>query len=168
MLSVKNRLFFFKPFLLDIYLDICYSLNSQTILSIVLVQDILEKLKVDNSSSRHPNGPKMFVFIHKHIQFVFIYIFIYIQLVFISIISLPDILLFVLYFFQTLNFLLCIGVQRINNAVVVSGEQEREPAIHVHVSILSSHPLLPHPGQHITLSTVRWAIQWVFGYPFLI
>ena len=40
------------------------------------------------------------------------------------------------YFFLTLNFLICIGVQLINNIVIVSGEQQRHSAVHIHVSIL--------------------------------
>ena len=47
------------------------------------------------------------------------------------------------------NFLLCIGVSWINNAVRVSDEQQRDSAIHIHVSILASHP-----GCHISLSRV--------------
>ena len=41
-----------------------------------------------------------------------------------------------------LNFLFCIGVEPINNVVVVSGGQQRNSAIHVHVSILHQTPLL--------------------------
>ena len=51
------------------------------------------------------------------------------------------------FFFQILNLLFCIGVYPINNVVVVSGEQQRDSAIHIHVSILPSHP-----GFHRTLS----------------
>ena len=40
-----------------------------------------------------------------------------------------------------LNFLFCIGVQLINNAVIVSGEQQRDSAIHIHVSILPQTPI---------------------------
>ena len=39
------------------------------------------------------------------------------------------------FFFQNLNFLFCIGVQSINNVMVVSGEQLRNPmynVIHIH------------------------------------
>ena len=51
-----------------------------------------------------------------------------------------------------LNFLFCIGVQPVNNVVMVSGEQRRDSAIHTHVCIL---PQLPsHPGCHVTLSRV--------------
>ena len=46
-----------------------------------------------------------------------------------------------------LNFLFCIGVQPINNAVTVSGEQRRDSATHMRVSVLPHTPLparLPH------------------------
>ena len=49
--------------------------------------------------------------------------------------------------FLTLSFLLCIGVQLINNVVVVSGKQWRDSAICIQVSILPQAPLpsrLPH------------------------
>ena len=35
-----------------------------------------------------------------------------------------------------LNFLFCIGVQPVNNVVMVSGEQQRDSAVDLHVSIL--------------------------------
>ena len=35
--SKKQDFFFFKPFLLEIFLDVCYNLNPQNILSIVLI-----------------------------------------------------------------------------------------------------------------------------------
>ena len=41
---------------------------------------------------------------------------------------------------KTLNFLFCIGVQLINNVVVVSGEQQRDSAIHIHVPIFPQTP----------------------------
>ena len=52
-----------------------------------------------------------------------------------------------LFFFFLLNFLFCIGVEPINNFVTVSGEQLRDSAIHMHVSILPQTLLpsrLPH------------------------
>ena len=56
------------------------------------------------------------------------------------------------------NFLFCIGVKPINNVVIVSGEQQRDSAIHIHVSILSQTPLpsrLPHNIEQSSLcSTV--------------
>ena len=50
-----------------------------------------------------------------------------------------------LLFFKT--FLFCIGVYLINNVVIISGEQQRKSAIHIHISILPQTPLpsrLPH------------------------
>ena len=41
-----------------------------------------------------------------------------------------------------------------NNAVIVSGKQQRDPAIHIHVPIRPSYP-----GCHIALSRVFCAIQ---------
>ena len=51
-------------------------------------------------------------------------------------------------------FVLVYG-QLINNVVIVSGEQRRDSAIHIHVSILSSTPLpsrLPHNTEQSSLS----------------
>ena len=48
---------------------------------------------------------------------------------------------------HTLNLLFCIGVQLINNIVIVSGKWWRDSAIHIYVSILPQIPLLsrlPH------------------------
>ena len=55
------------------------------------------------------------------------------------------------------HFQFCIGVFLTNNAVIVSGGQPRDPAIHTYVSILPK--LLSHPGCCITLSRVPCAIQ---------
>ena len=45
----------------------------------------------------------------------------------------------------------------INNVVIVSGGQQRDSTIHIHVSIL---PKLPsHPHCHITLSRVTYDVQ---------
>ena len=52
------------------------------------------------------------------------------------------------------NFLLCIGIQPINIAVRVSGEQQRDSAIYIHVSILPQIPLpsrLPHNTEQSSL-----------------
>ena len=61
-----------------------------------------------------------------------------------------------LYFF---SFLLYIGVQPINNAVTVPSGQQRDSAIHIHVSTLPQTPLqsrLPHNiEQSSTCSTVE-------------
>ena len=40
------------------------------------------------------------------------------------------------YLFIFLNFLIFIGIELINNVVIVSGEQGRDSVIHTHVSIL--------------------------------
>ena len=42
------------------------------------------------------------------------------------------------FFFYTLNFSFCIGLQPINSIVVVSGEQRRDSATHIHVSTLQT------------------------------
>ena len=39
------------------------------------------------------------------------------------------------------NFSFCIGIQPINNVVIVSGEKQRDSAIHIHAFILSQTPL---------------------------
>ena len=61
---------------------------------------------------------------------------------------------FILFFF---SFLFCIVVQLMDNVVVVSGEQRRDSAIHIHVSFSPKVP--SHPGCHITLSRVPYAIE---------
>ena len=55
------------------------------------------------------------------------------------------------------NFLFCIGIWTINNVVIVSGEQQRNSVILIHVSIFPRTP--SHAGWHITLSRVPCAIQ---------
>ena len=40
----------------------------------------------------------------------------------------------VIFFF---NFLFCIGVKQINHVVIVSGGQQRDSIVHIHVSIFS-------------------------------
>ena len=52
----------------------------------------------------------------------------------------PELLFFFL--IKKNNFLFCIEVELINNVVMVSGEQERDSAILIHVSILP-HTYLP-------------------------
>lgn len=59
----------------------------------------------------------------------------------------PAIVLGTATFSKTFYFVL--GVSWINNAVRVSDEEQRDAAIHRHVSILPSHP-----GCHISLSRV--------------
>ena len=51
-------------------------------------------------------------------------------------------------------FLFYTGVQMINTVVIVSSGQERDSAIHIHVSILPQTP--PHAGCHIILSRVPY------------
>ena len=71
---------------------------------------------------------------------------------------------FHLFFPQTLNFLFCIRVYTVNNVVVVSGEQRRDSAIHIHVSILPQVPFsfrLPH---NIEQSSLCCTVVLV-GYP---
>ena len=58
-------------------------------------------------------------------------------------------LIFLFIFPQTLNFLLCIDVSPVNNVVVVSGEQLRDSATHIHVSILPQPLLLCRPVHNI-------------------
>ena len=58
---------------------------------------------------------------------------------------------FFIYFFELLIF---IGVELINNVVIVSGEQGRDSAIHTHVSILPQTllpPRLPHNTEQSSL-----------------
>ena len=53
-----------------------------------------------------------------------------------------------------LNFLFCIGLELINTVVIVSGEQGRDSAIHIHVPILCQIPLpsgLPHNSEQSCL-----------------
>ena len=52
-----------------------------------------------------------------------------------------------------------------NNVVMVSGEQQRDSAMHICVSILPKLPFCP--GYHIKWHKVPYAIQEVVvGYPF--
>ena len=65
-------------------------------------------------------------------------------------------------FFFLFNFLFCIAVEPINNVVTVSGEQPRDWAIHLCVSILPQTPLasrLPHNTEQSSLCCTvgpRW------------
>ena len=57
------------------------------------------------------------------------------------------------------NLLFCIGVSPINNVLIVSGEQLRDSAIPIHVSILPQTPLpfrLPH---NIEQSSLCYAVD---------
>ena len=74
------------------------------------------------------------------------------------------------FFYFVLKILFCIGIQLVNNVVIVSGGQQGNSAIHIQV-YLSTYPLSPrlpsHPGCHITLSRVPCAIREVLvGYSF--
>ena len=66
-------------------------------------------------------------------------------------------ILFIYYYFY---FLFCFGVKPIDIVVMVSGEQRRDSARHIRVSILPQTPLLSR--LHVTLSRVPCAIQWLF------
>ena len=57
-------------------------------------------------------------------------------------------------------FILYWGMPSFNNVVRVSGKQQRESAIHIHVSILPQIP--SHSGCHITLSRVP-RVHWNNG-----
>ena len=46
------------------------------------------------------------------------------------------------FYFFSLNLLFCVRIYLINHVVVISGEQWRDSAIHIHVSILPQTPLL--------------------------
>ena len=63
---------------------------------------------------------------------------------------------FLYLFLKTFNFV--VGYSPINNVAIVSDEQWRNSAIHIHASILSQ--ISSHPGCHITLSKVSCTIQW--------
>ena len=55
-------------------------------------------------------------------------------------------------FFKTFKFY--VGIQLINNVVIVLGEQQRDSAIHIHASVLSQTPLssrLPHNVEQSSL-----------------
>ena len=43
--------------------------------------------------------------------------------------------------------LLCIGVKLINNVMIVSGEQQKDSVIRIHVSVLCQTPLLHNVEQ---------------------
>ena len=53
------------------------------------------------------------------------------------------------------SFVFCIGVQLINNVVIVSGGQQRDSAIHIYMYSFSPK-LSSHPGCHITVNKVPW------------
>jgi len=56
------------------------------------------------------------------------------------------------------NFLCYIGVQLINNVVIVSGAQQRDSAIHIHISILFQTPLPPRLPHNIEQSSLYYIV----------
>ena len=62
-------------------------------------------------------------------------------------------------FFQTLNFLFCIGAWPINNAVGVSGEQWRDSAMQIHVSCLLQTPVPSGLSHNIEWNSTRCTID---------
>ena len=71
-------------------------------------------------------------------------------------------------FFFLLKFFLkhYIGIQLINNIVIISDRQQTDSAIYIHLFILSPSHLDSHLDCHITLSRIPSAIHWVLvGYP---
>ena len=56
--------------------------------------------------------------------------------------------------FLFLNYLFYIGVEPINNVVIVLGGQQRDSAIHIHVSILPRTPLSPRLPYDIEQSSL--------------
>ena len=62
-----------------------------------------------------------------------------------------------------LNFVFYIGVSPMNNIVIVSGKQQRDSAIHMHVSILPQTPLpsrLPHDVEQSSLCNTVGPCWW--------
>ena len=58
-----------------------------------------------------------------------------------------------------LNFLFCIGLLPMNNAVIFSDEQRRDSAIHIHVSILPRP--FSHLGCHINILIHTWTFIYL-------
>lgn len=58
--------------------------------------------------------------------------------------------------------LLYIGVQLVDNVVIVSGGQQRYSALHICVSILPWTPFPSHPGCHIMLNRVPCVKPFIF------
>ena len=59
--------------------------------------------------------------------------------------------------YSSLNLNFEFKYEPINHVVTISGGQQRDSGIHVNVSILTQIP--SHPGFHITLYRVLWAMQ---------
>ena len=70
--------------------------------------------------------------------------------------SLINARLFVGFFF--FYFLFCVQVQPVNNVVIVSGEQRRDSAVHVHVFILPQTPLPSRLPHNIEQSSLRCTV----------
>ena len=62
------------------------------------------------------------------------------------------------------NFLFCIGVQPVNNIMIVSGGQQRDSAIHTHVSISTQTPLPSRLPDNIEQSSLCYTVGpfWLF------
>ena len=56
-----------------------------------------------------------------------------------------------------LNFLFCIGVEPVNSVVKISGEQQRDPAIHLWVFVLQT-PLSSRLPYNIEQSSTYWTV----------
>ena len=63
------------------------------------------------------------------------------------------------FFFQTVNFSFCIGVEPINNVVEVSPEKQRDSAVHIHVSILPQTPLPSRLAHNIEQSSLCYIVD---------
>ena len=70
------------------------------------------------------------------------------------------------FFLSFLNFSFYIGEWPINNVVIVSGEQQRDSAIHIHVSIPPKTPLPSRLSQNIEQSSPCCIQQVLVGYLF--
>ena len=60
--------------------------------------------------------------------------------------------------FLFLNYLFYIGVEPINNVVIVLGGQQRDSAIHIHVSILPKAPFPPRLPHNIEQSSLCYTV----------
>ena len=64
------------------------------------------------------------------------------------------------------TFLFCIGVLLINNVMVVSGEQQKDSAVHIHTAVL---PQTPHPSRlphNIQQSPMCYIVRTCWLFPF--
>ena len=67
------------------------------------------------------------------------------------------------FFLLKFFFKLYIGIQLINNVVIVSDRQQTDSATYIHLLILSPSTLYSHLDCHVTLSRIPSAIQWVLS-----